>query len=1097
MIPGAGQRGAVDWMARNSVASNLLMVLLIVGGLAVGAQVKQEVFPEYDLEWVTINVPYPGASPEEVEEGILLSVEEAVRGVDGVKRVIATASEGMGSIWAELQLSADPTRTTADIKSAVDRITSFPRDAEEPVVSLMTNRMGVISLVISGEVSDESLKQWAERARFELLAKEEITTVEVSGARPREISIEIPQDKLREHSLTLSAVADLIRATSVDLPSGGVKTRAGEVLVRTQERRDFGREFADVVVKTSPEGANLLLGDIAHIRDGFADTDAETSFDGKPALMVDVFRVGDETPIEVAAAVKEYREELEAQLPPGMAVATWNDRSEIYQERIDLLLRNAYLGLILVLVILGLFLKPRLAFWVTMGIPISFAGSLLLMPVMGVSINMISLFAFIVTLGMVVDDAIVVGENIFEHRQRGKGLMKAAVDGCREVAGPVTFSILTTVAAFMPLFFVPGFTGKLFGVIPAVVVSVLLVSLIESIFVLPAHLGHEGPFVRFLTAVLRIVLFPLRLFFDIFRPLATGALNFVIHRMYKPSVSLAVDYRYATVGLGIATFLIGMGIPGSGRLGFTFMPKIESDRVVATAVLPFGSAVEDTREIEARLLSAAQAVIDESGGEVDRGVISEIGSRAASGGPISMTSGTSGGHVTNVQVFLVPLGQRDITAKQFVDSWRKKVGEVSGVESLTFQFSFGPSAGSPIDVQLSHPDVPTLERAAVEVAEALRGFEGVMDIDDGTASGKPQLDVRVKEAARVLGITPMDVGTQFRSSFFGAEAGRQQRGRDELKIYVRLPEEERESESDIESLVLQTRQGGEVPLGEAVAMDRGRSYTSIGREGGRRKINVTGDIDPSLTNAGQVIGKLAEDVLPAIVAKYPGMSFSFEGERREQMESLSSLGFGYMIALLLIYALLAIPFRSYIQPAVVMAAIPFGAVGAFAGHLIMGYDLSVISMMGIIALSGVVVNDSLVLVATSNNFRDQEGMAPRDAIVAGGVRRFRPILLTSLTTFFGLAPMILETSVQARFLIPMAISLGFGVLFATFVILILVPAFYMIVEDLKRIALWVVNLAAPEELDHDQGDSGPPRVDPPGASGGQAEDPDGAVPAPV
>lgn len=1030
-------------MARNAVAANLVMATLIIGGFITLMNIKREVFPEFELDLIQILVPYPGASPAEVEQGVILAVEEAVRGLDGVKRVRSRAFEGSGFVQVELLLGSDANKVSQDVKNAIDRIRSFPDDAERPIVSLLTNRLEVVALVIYGDQEELVLRKLAERARDDLLQLPEITVVELAGARPLEISIEVAQADLRTYRLTLEGIAREVARAAVELPGGGVKTEGGEILLRTAERRDFGSEFADILLLSTPDGTEVRLGDIATIVDGFEDTDEAAFYNGKPAVMLKVFRTGEQTPTDIAEIVHAYIAELEASLPPGVDVGIVEDFSEIYRDRIRLLLRNAALGLVLVLGILGLFLQVRLAFWVTMGIPISMLGALLLMPGLDVSINMISLFAFITTLGIVVDDAIIVGENVFEMRQRGVPFLEASIMGAHQVALPVVFSILTNIAAFMPLFFVPGVMGKMFRTVPSIVVPVFTISLLESLFVLPAHLGHLRERSRetgFSSALRRQ------------RQRFNRFLQWLIHGLYKPLLQLALGHRYLTLATGATVLLLSVGLVVGGRIEFSFMPRIESDMVTANAVLPYGSPIEDTKAVQARLLETAREILAEHGGEkITRGIFLQLGGLPIDSGPMGQRLAVTGSHLTNAQVFMVPTDQRDITAMELANEWRDRVGEIAGVESLTFVYSLGPHAGAAaIDIELSHPDLDVLDRAGSELAQVLKTYKGVRDIDDGFTAGKPQLDFKIRPEARSLGITAVDLGRQVRSAFYGAEAIRQQRGRDEVKVMVRLPEADRKSEFNIEELLVRTpRYGGEIPLTEAAEVERGRAYTEIKRADGRRVINVTADVVPGVANANTLLADIRRDELPELMARYPGLRYSLEGEQREQVETMGYLVRGFILALVVIFAMLAIPLGSYVQPLVIMVAIPFGFVGAVVGHMIMGYELNIISGMGVVALSGVVVNDSLVLLHAVREGRD--GLSPFDACVAAGVRRFRPVILTSLTTFFGLAPMIFETSMQARFLIPMAIALGYGILFATVISLLLVPALYLIVEDIRRL----------------------------------------------
>ena len=1044
--PGPRATGPIAWMAKNPVAANLMMFFLLVGGLLIGGRVKQEVFPETELDLISISVPYPGASPAEVEQGIILAVEEAVRGIDGVKRVVATASEGRGYVSAELSVDVDKEKALADIKSAVDRITSLPKEAERPLVSLVTNRSEVLSVVVYGQQSREVLRNLAEQARDQFLTDSRITQVDLAGAPAREISIEVPREQLRVHGLTLDAIAQKVSQTALQMPGGGVKTVNGEVLVRTNERRDDARGFAEIPVVTGPGGTEVRLGDIAGVHKDFAETDESASYDGQPAIMIRVFRIGEQKPLEVAAAVRAQSEKVQAFLPEGVKIAQWRDMSEIYAQRIDLLMRNAYMGLALVMICLGLFLELRVAFWVTMGIPISFMGALMLMPSLDVSVNMITLFAFIVVLGMVVDDAIVVGENIFERTQKGEGYLEAAIGGSREVGVPVVFSVLTTVAAFTPMFFVPGFSGKLFSVIPVIVISVLMISLFESLFILPAHLGHmKKPRATGVYAAIHRQ-----------QQKITRGLDRFINRFYTPFVRAALRWRYLTVAIGVGMLIVSVGFVRAGLIGFRFFPAIDGDVVTASIELPYGSSVEQTRMVQERMMSAAQALIAEHGGEpIKRGLFAQIGARGGMPGPGGAGNQGSGGHLANVQVYFVSSEKRDFETSDFAAEWRERVGPVVEAKSIQFNYNMGPSAGRPVDVEISHTDDAVLGQAAADIVAGLRGYGGVTDVENGVALGKPQLDLTLRPEATNLGLTATDIARQVRGAFYGAEALRQQDGRNEVRVLVRLPDAERRNENDIADLLIRTPAGGEIPLREAADIERGRSWPSIERADGRRIIHVTADIRDGETTPALVLAKLTEEVLTGLPDKYQGLTWGFGGENREQRESLGSLGTGALMALMAIYALLAVPFRSYIQPLIVMAAIPFGLVGAIGGHVMLGLELSIMSMMGMVALSGVVVNDSLVMVDATNEFHLRKGMSHFEAVAAAGARRFRPIMLTSITTFFGLAPMILEPSVQARFLIPMAVSLGFGVMFATAITLLIVPALYLMVEDAKNLLRWL------------------------------------------
>ena len=1046
------RKGAITWFANNPVAANLLMLMLLVGGVLMGFRVRQEVFPDFKLDVITIQVPYPGASPTEVEQGIIMAVEESIRGVDGVDRITSSAQEGGATVFAHLELDAEGTVVLSDIKNQVDRLTSLPDDAERPQVSLLVNRFEVIDVLLYGDEDPSLLRALAENVKEELLTDPSITNAEIGGAAPHEWSIEISGAKLREHGITLEQVSTRVRVSALELPGGSVKAAGGEVLVRTTERRHRAADLADIPIITSPTGTEVTLGQIATIRETFAETDQSALYNGKPATMVKVFRTGDQTPIEVADRVKEHVERLQAELPEGVGIGVWVDWSQIYRERIDLLVRNARIGLILVLLVLGMFLELRLAFWVTLGIPISFLGALLLMPSMDVSVNMISLFAFIITLGMVVDDAIVVGENIHELRQRGVGRLEAAIEGAKGVAVPVTFSITTSVVAFMPMLFVPGAMGKLFAVIPTIVISVLIISLVESMWVLPAHLRALK------------------------EPKSTGIYGWVhaqqqkisrglstfIEKVYAPVLGAALRRRYLSLTIGLAMLIVAGGWVASGQIGFRFMPEIDGDVAVGEVELPYGTPVAETERYLHLLQDAAEEIIEENGEDgIVKGIYAQLGTPMPTD-PGRALSSVIGGHIANVTVFFVSSGDRQISVNDFLKQWRKRVGQLAGVERLKFSIALGPSPGPALSVELKHHDMSVLQQASAEVADAMRKYPGVWDVDDGYQPGKAQLDLQLTKKAAVLGLTSGDIARQVRAAFYGTEAFRQQEGRNEVRVVVRLPRAEREYIHDFETLLIRTPTGGEVPLREVATISTGRSYPVIQRSEGQRMVETTGDVRTGEGNPNQILASMEAAELPSIIEKYPGLSYEFGGSLREQKKTMGALASGGAIALLTIYALLAIPFKSYSQPVIVMAAIPFGFVGAVIGHELLGFELSMISSMGLVALAGVVVNDSLVLIDAANKYR-AEGRSLFEAIHAAGVRRFRPIMLTSLTTFLGLVPMITETSAQAQFLIPMALSLGFGVLFATFIILLLVPAYYVILGD-------VLHLVG--RGDHPEGDAG-------------------------
>ncbi len=1035
----------IRYMARNHVAANILMAVLLIGGLVALRNIKVEVFPDVELDMVSASVAYPGAGPEEVEEGICRPIEEAIQGLEGIQRLQATAQEGGGGVTVEVMEGADLDTVLQDVKAAVDRIITFPQQAERPVIQKVLQRRSVMIVTVYGDMDTHTLRARGEKLRDDLLSLRDVTQADLSGVPPYEISLEVDEATLRRYALTLDQVAAAVRAASQDLPAGAIKSRGGEILLRTKEKRYTAREYEDVVVLSKPDGTLVKLGEIARVRETFMETDERAYYDGKPAALVEIFRVGQQSPTAISEQVRGYLEQARRSLPAGVQLDVWNDRSEILQSRMELLMRNAAQGLLLVILILGLFLQVRLAFWVTLGVPLSMVGALILLPWLDVSINMLSLFAFIVVLGIVVDDAIVVGENAFTHRARGKPTLQASVDGTKEVGSPVIFSVLTTVAAVAPLLFVTGIMGKLMINMPMIIITVLIISLVESLFLLPAHLSRSkptdprrrpGPFgrahARFAVLVERFIQGP-----------------------FTRSLRLAVRYRYTTLALAVALLVGVFGIFAGKHIKFIFMPAVEGDVVRANLVMPYGTPVEEVRVHLKRMQAAARELIGEleakepGGRKILRSIIAIEGV-----GFGREVTGVNGGHRGAVALFLVDSGQRLVTSQDFANLWRARVGEVPGAESLDFDSRL-MQMGAEIDIQLAHRDFTVLAAAAERVKEALREYPGVFDVKDSQEEGKRELKLQLRPGARALGVTEQELGRQVRGAFYGAEALRLQRERNEVRVMVRYPLAERRSLADVNSMRIRTATGGEIPFNLAAEVTEGRGYSQIRRTDRKRVIDVMASVNAKQANPDEITAQLKETLLPQLVADYQGLTFDLEGQQREQADSMSSLRWGFLMALVGIFALLAIPFRSYSQPLIIMTAIPFGLVGAVLGHLLMGYDMSLISMMGVVALAGVVVNDSLVLIDFINRYRG-ESPTLSEAVIEGGRRRFRPILLTTLTTFFALAPMLAETSVQARFLVPMAISLGFGVLFATFITLFLIPALYVILEDLKRASAWML-----------------------------------------
>ncbi len=1020
--------GPIAWMVKNPVAANLMMLLCLVGGFIAFFQIQQEVMPDLSTDTVTISVSYPGGTPEEMEQSVCLVAEEAVRSLEGIHEVRSVASEGRATVSAELLEGVDRIKIYQDIKSEIDRVTTFPEGAERPVVSLATRRREAMSLIIYGDTTDQTLRSLAEEVRSRLLQSESITQIDLGGTRDLEISVEVSQEDLRRYGLTHQSLAAAIRNQSREISGGGIKTDSGETLLRMQERRNFGMEFAQAPVLATDEGTLLKLGDIAKVIDGFEDSDRSASFNGMKSIMVEIYRVGDQTPAQISNAVYSFLPQIKEQLPQGIGIAVLRDSTERFTQRANLLLRNGALGLMLVLLVLSIFLEMRLAFWVMMGIPISFLGSMLLMPVVDLSINMVTMFAFIVSLGIVVDDAIVVGENIYHKMQDGLPPKEAAIKGAKEVGTPVGFSILTNIVAFIPLALMPGTMGRVFGMLPIVVISVFIISWVESLYILPAHLSHAR---KREPSGLSGLLHGLQQRFSY-------AFRNWVRTKYGPFLDYCLSHRYMVIAAALSLLILVGGYWGSGRMGFSTFPVAESDFASATASLPYGSPVEKVEEVARKLIVGAQQVYEESGHpELVTGIFGEIG------------GGRRGGsNVASVRVYLADPEIRDkiMGTEAFVQAWRKKVGEVTGVRVIRYASDEGgPGSGPALTIELRHQEISVLENAARTLAAELNNYPLVQDVDDGVEEGKSQFDFTMKPEAISLGLTASSVGQQVRAAFEGTEVLRQQRGRNEVKVRVRLPKEERTRMHNFENFILRTPDGGEVMLTDVVNVHEGKSYTTINRRNGMRTLTLNADVRPK-SKVGSVMKKLNNDYFPQLMKEFPGLDYSYEGRYAASRESFNSMAITVPMVLLAIYALLAIPFKSYAQPLIVMASIPFGIIGAVIGHLIMGYEMTLVGVIGMLALSGVVVNDALVLINFAN-IKRAENVSTHDAVVYAGIQRFRPILLTTLTTCGGLLPMILETSRQARFLIPMAISLGFGILFATAIALLLVPCLYMVIDD--------------------------------------------------
>ena len=1019
------ERGAIAWMARNSIAANLLMVILLVGGFWSAASVKKEVFPEFTLDRVEVSVGYPGAAPSEVEQGILRPVEEAVRGVDGIREISSRAREGSGNVDIELVPGTDRQKAFQDIDQAVNRIRTFPDDIEQPETRLFSRQREVMSIGLYGDIEFYELRKLAEQVRDTLLSNPQITQVELGRVPDYLTHVEIPRNRLREYGITLSDVARVIETSSNDFAAGAVETSAGEILLRVKARKQFAEQFEGIEIIAGEDGAVVTLGDIATVRDGFDEEDFPSQFNRSPTIEVNIFRVGDQSPLDIAEAVKETMAGVEPTLPAGVNWRIDSNRADDFGRRVNLVINNGVLAVVIVLLILALFLEFRLAFWVMMGMAISFIGGLLFLPATGLSINMITLFGFLIVLGIVVDDAVVVGENVHELREQGLSAMTAAVRGTREIAGPVVFSILTNIVAFVPLLFIPGTFGKFWKPLPIIVMIILVVSLFEALFILPAHLGHQKK-LRQRKGIRGTLHAAQQRFATLF--------NRLVEILYRPLLKLALRFRYITTTLALSILVVVGAYANSDHMGMIMMPEVSADEIEAGVRLPTGTTPDQAARVAENVTRASLEMFEKYNLElVAEGIKTNV----------------RGGEFVDVEIVMRPPDERDMTAKQVIELWRDSIGDLPGVDQITFEAERGPGGGrKDISIDLSHQDVDVLEKASKALVARAEMFANTRDVNDNFNRGKTQYDFELLPQGKSLGLTDAEVGRQLRDAFYGSLALRLLRGTNEIEVRVKLPEEEREDLFALEDLVLRTPSGGEVPLLDVVKVTEGQAFSSIERRNGRRVIGVSMDVEPARATS-QVIDALERDVLPELRGDYPGLTWTFEGGSADMRESLSALYTGFGLALIVIYALLAIAFRDYFQPLIVLFAIPFGIVGAVIGHMILGYDLSLISLMGVIALAGVVVNDSLIMIDYAN--RTIAGRSAFAAILDAGVRRFRPIFLTTATTSLGLLPIILERSMQAQYIVPMAISLGFGIIFATAIILVLMPCLYLILDDLRSL----------------------------------------------
>ena len=1030
-------RGLISWFANNHVAANIMMMLFIVGGFASMTNMRTETFPQIDPRLIVVTVAYPGATPYEVADSITNRVEESLIGIQGIDRISATATEGYGVVNVELEDFANADDVYNDVETAVNALVEFPpEDAERPKITKIKITPGVMNLAIHGEVPEETLKYWAETIEDELRLLDGVAKTSLRGIRDYQISVEIAEDTLRRYGLTLQDVGNAINQFSLDVPAGTIESSQGDILLRIQERRYIGSEFENIIIRTLPDGTKLRLGDIGTVVDGFEDINLISKFNGEPAAFIDVSRNETNDTLAVADEIKQYLNEVE--LPAGLSLSIQQDQTVILKERISLMMRNAILGFMLVFLILLLFLDLKLAFWTSAAIPISFLGGMLILNMLGFSMNMITLFALIVVLGIVVDDAIIIGESIYEAQENDREDKNAVLKGVSSVLAPVTVGVTTTMAAFAPLIFSTGTLGQIIMVIPVVVIAILFISLLEAYFILPSHLSNSK---RWSKGIMRTM-----------RNKFANGLHKFIENVIDPFARFCISWRYATVALFVAFAIFTGAMVKTGNVRFIFFPQIEGDEVTVSVTMPEGTPFETTQEAMLFIEEQTINVLDEVSPEdynIAKSLSLSIGQISSEANPVESGRSNTSSNIGQLKIELVSSDFRTKSASEIERMIRERVQDLPNVEKMEFQSSLVHNEAD-INIELTHAEEDILIEAADTLKQEIEKVKGTKEVTDSFDAGKAEYVFQLTDEGLAVGLTPGELGRQLRFAFFGLEAQRFQRGRSEMIVYVRYPKEERENVATLANTRIRLADGSEVPLNEVASISRQAGYSAIETVNGRRIVSVTSDVDYAVTTPNDVIEILNTDILPALEKRYSGLSYSYEGQTREQAEDMASLGRNMAIALLIIYVLLGSQLRSYIQPLLIMTAIPFGVIGAIWGHYLLGHDLTFISMFGIVALTGVVVNDSVVLIDFFNSLR-QDGMETYEAAISAIKRRFRPILLTTATTSLGLLPVLLETSLQAQFLIPMVISLATGIIFATVIILILIPNLVMILEDIKTL----------------------------------------------
>jgi len=1022
----------IDWFARNAVAANLLMLILLAGGLYSVLTIKKESQPPIETNFITVSMPFLGASPEDVEEGVLVKIEESIQDIEGIQEIMSTGRRGSGTVQIEVSAGYDVPEVMNEIKNRVDAISTFPDNTEKPIVSRTRFQQQVNLVSVYGDVDERTLKEYAKQVRNEIVALPGITRAEILGSRPYEISIEVSEFTLEQYNMSLAEVAMAIRRGSLDLPAGSIRSDAGDIQVRTKGQAYTGLDFENILVRTNKDGSRVLLKDIATIKDDFAETGRFSEFNGKQAFSIQVLSVGDQSELEISQTVRDYVASKQASMPSGVSLQAWADVTYYLKGRLDMMVKNLVIGALLVFLSLALFLRLKLAFWVMVGLPVAFLGTFFMMPVFGITVNLISLFGFILVLGIVVDDAIVIGESAYTSMRAKGHSVDNILEGVHKVAMPATFGVLTTIAAFIPILMISGIMGKFFAAIGWVVTLCLVFSIVESKLILPAHLAHMK--VKHYAADTHNGLIRFQRFFS-------EGLHTFVDNYYSPFLAKCLKRRYLTFSVFISMLILSIGLLAGGILRSVFFPDITSDFLQVDLLMNEGTPAARTHEALRRVqegLWKLDAEVSEEQGVESGAVVSSV---------LSFARGEIRGQI------ITELAKDDkavISGTEVLRRWREHVGELPGVKQLGFSAATGPGGGAAISIQLIGASVEQVGRASQELTRRMNTYEGLYDIRNTFERGRPEIKLNVKPEAEALGITLQDLASQVRAGFYGTEVQRIQRGQDEVKVMVRFPRDERDSVGYLDNMKIRTPAGGRVPFHSVAEVETTESPAFIRRYDRERSIRVSAEVDKEKYEPKKIQDDIMFKELPQVLAHFPGVRSKLSGASQQQIDVQKDLVKGGLLAVFLIYALMAIPLKSYSQPLIIMSVIPFGIIGALIGHLILGIPVSMTSYFGIIALAGVVVNDSLILVDFVNRERNS-GVALDQAVKNAAKTRFRAILLTSLTTFLGLAPIaIFETSLQAQLVVPMAASLAFGILFATVITLFLIPSLYLILDDLQQ-----------------------------------------------